>query len=1292
MEENKDLVALFERQVQATPEAVALEDETKTLTYAQLETETRLLANRLRSEFGVGKDKLVGILMRKCADYVIASLAALRAGGAFLVLELAYPEKLLGEVIEDAKPAVVLTLESHVNNIKVEVSKVVLDSDKGSKYTSSDTTIPLDNDLDRLAFVSYSSGTTGRPKGIANPHRAAVGSYSLRFQLSNLKPGDRVACNVFFIWEMLRPLLKGATTVAVPDSTSYDPEALPLFLAEKKITDTLMTPTLLATVLARHPSLDLPELKSLWLNGEVVTVDLCNRAKAALPNTRLLNVYSASETHEVAAGEIFGNIGMNGDGAPSASATDGVCPVGPLLDPNNVYILKPESNQRSEPNTIGELCVGGPLLARGYLNLPEQTRSAFVPDPFKSDARMYRTGDSARVLQNGFLEITGRIGGMIKTRGYTVHPGAVEAAILKHLAVRACAVVGHGEGLEKRIVCYYVKDHNEEDQRATFSIEASGHSPGARKVLVHHLAHYMIPAVWIELDSLPTHAVSGKIDTKALPSPPSTRPATPNGAVAVGARQIRLETIVEAWSASLNLPQDAIMGKGYNFFDLGGHSLSLANLAGRLTKSFGFPVPLSALAADASLEGHMAAVTAARDGHLNELQSDLPAVMRSDSILPEDIQIMTPPKVVDHPQTILLTGATGYLGAFLLTSLIRQTSAHIICLVRFPQPSDSCKPQALARIRNNLNDLGLWNDNLLDRIEPLPGNLPQARLGLSEHSFEALAKRVQIIIHAAAAVNLVYPYGALRAANIGGTREILRLAALGGAKLHHVSTNGAFPASDGVAWPEDATIDVEKVVEQIPDGYGQSKWVAEQLVLQAKERGISAEIYRPGTLSGCSESGAANPYDMLNAVIVESIRMGFSPEIEGWRCEMTPVNYVADAIVAMSIEPKEHSDRPSVFHLGEKDPLPASRVFDILDTLGYATKRLPWDDWRTMWHDRMEAKSKSQSEPFTTEILKGGFPTIAALKDVPILDDTRTKPVIEATLGYRRPTIDESLWRTYLRHFYARGWLPFQPKSTTQNVNSFPHDLSRRGRLFGKVAIVTGASSGIGAAVAVALAKEGASVSIAARRQDSLKAVQDKIEQQTGSKKILVVPTDVTKNAQVEKLVADTTSLLGPVDILVSCAGVMYFTMMANVQKEEWERTVDVNCKGLLNCLSSAVPGMLKKGSGHIVAISSDAGRKVFPGLGVYSASKFFVEATLQSLRLETVGSGLKVTAIQPGNVNTELLGMSTDAEAIQKFGEPSGAKVLDPEDVARSIIYAVSQPEHVSVNEILVEPRDEPI
>lgn len=1274
----KDLAALFEQQAQATPDAIALEDEKRTLTYAQLDSETWALADHLR-ELGVGRDSLVGILMNRSADNVIASLAALRAGGAFLVLELAYPSTLLRDVINDANPAVIVTQMAHAANIKADVPVIIIDQPKVMTNGHSDAPhvdtkppLPADDDLERLAFVSYSSGTTGQPKGIANPHRAPVNSYNARFALRDLVPGDRVACNVFFVWEMLRPLLRGATTVAVPDSASYDPIALVEFLSERKITDTLMTPTLLTTVLSRHPDLGkkLPHLKSLWLNGEVVTTDLCRRATQALPQTRLLNVYSASETHESA----MGDIGIFADQEAR------VCPVGPPTDPERTYILD-EAGNRVDVGVSGELYVGGDMLARGYLNLPETTAKSFQSDPFQKDpdAKMYRTGDMARLLPSGYLEITGRVGGMIKTRGYTVQPGAVETAIVKHLAVRDCAVIARGDGLQRQLVAYVVLDKGDPRGRTIVVVDDNGYSPVARRALSDHLAQYMIPPLWVELNELPTHGVSGKTDLKSLPAAPSPK-TPPRPKKSENNIKIKMDAIIRIWGESLNMPASAIDTK-LDFFDLGGHSLSLADLASRLSKAFGFPVPVGPLAGTPTLEGHLEAVKAARDGHTEAVQSDLPAVLRADCNLPDEIQ-STSAKMcrLSDADNILLTGATGYLGGFMLKTIIEDTSAQILCLVRFTEPNDECKPAGMARIRKNLIDLGIWSDSMLERIEVVPGNLARKRLGLSPENFDSLAARIQVIIHAAATVNLVYPYAALRNANVGGTREILRLASRKGATVHHVSTNGVLPPS-AEGWPEEKMLDVDSVPTKLLDGYGQTKWVAEKLVYEAGRRGLPVKVYRPGTISGHSVTGSTNTYDLLNALIVESVQLGVAPDVKDWLAEMTPVDYVSKSIITLA---NHTGSNQSVYHLGDPKPISAAQVFEHLAELGYKTGKLSWDDWVANWNEK-RGSGKAGDEPFTADILRGGMPTEEVLKSVIVTKTDATQPALDL-YGVHRPKTDASLWETYARHFYARGWLPQPPRRLQTNGVC----IRNQGRLAGKVAVVTGASSGIGAAVSAALAKEGANVVIAARRVDALTKLKSKLAGY--GTKVVIQKTDVTKKTDVEELMQTAEKELGPVDILVSCAGVMYFTMMANVQTEDWERTVDVNCKGLLNCLSSTVPGMLKRGAGHIVAISSDAGRKVFPGLGVYSASKFFVEATLQALRLETVGSGMRVTSVQPGNTMTELLGMSTDAEAIKKFGEPTGAKVLDPEDVAASIIYAVCQPQHVAVNEVLIEPRDEPI
>ncbi|KAG6974729.1 hypothetical protein JG688_00002907 [Phytophthora aleatoria] len=281
--------------------------------------------------------------------------------------------------------------------------------------------------------------------------------------------------------------------------------------------------------------------------------------------------------------------------------------------------------------------------------------------------------------------------------------------------------------------------------------------------------------------------------------------------------------------------------------------------------------------------------------------------------------------------------------------------------------------------------------------------------------------------------------------------------------------------------------------------------------------------------------------------------------------------------------------------------------------------------------------------------------------------------------------------------------------------------MSSNTQLTGKVAVITGASGGIGAAIALELATAGAKVALGARRLEALETVKTNIEQKIGANgNVQIVQTDVTKRQEVQNLVTRAEETFGAVDILVNngtdnastvwmllysetnilvltAAGVMPFELMKNVNQDSWERTIDINCKGTLNGVAAVLPKMLARKSGHIINISSDAGRKVFPGLGVYSASKMFVEGISQALRLENVGSGLRVTSIQPGNVATDLVkhanaASGVDEDAMKLYGGPSECEVLKPEDIGRAVLYAATQPPYVAVNEILVEPRDEPI
>ncbi|XP_038055416.1 uncharacterized oxidoreductase SSP1627-like [Patiria miniata] len=245
--------------------------------------------------------------------------------------------------------------------------------------------------------------------------------------------------------------------------------------------------------------------------------------------------------------------------------------------------------------------------------------------------------------------------------------------------------------------------------------------------------------------------------------------------------------------------------------------------------------------------------------------------------------------------------------------------------------------------------------------------------------------------------------------------------------------------------------------------------------------------------------------------------------------------------------------------------------------------------------------------------------------------------------------------------------------------------------LEGKVVVITGGSSGIGLAIAKCLAQAGASVALAARHEEKLEQARLKIAEIGG--KVLAVKTDVCVRQQVKDLIAKTEAELGPVDILVNNAGIGYYTMMRNLKEDEWEKTVDVNCKGVLNGIGAVLSGMIARGKGHIVNMSSDSGRATCPGLAVYAGTKYFVEGMTSSMRKELVGTGIRVTNIQPGDVTTSFNeNKMIDQEALDKYFNSELDKYLSPDDIGRAVVYAVSQPDGVAVNEILIEPTDFPL
>ena len=1009
---------LFEGQARKTPEETAVADERGELTYGELDRTADRLAAYLRGE-GVEPDEVVGVYLERRLEFVVACLAALKAGGAFLPLELAYPPSLLGDVLDDSEPRIVLTQEGLTGRLPGKQARFCLDDGwEDAIGGDAGTTDGPRPGPENLMFVSYSSGTTGKPKGIANPHRAAVRSYLWRFGLSDYGPGARMGCGVFFIWEAFRPLLRGATTFVVPDEVIYDPAALVRYLEERRITETLMTPSLLEVVLDEGgPNIGerLKGLRTLWLNGEVVTKTLARRALKLLPNVRLLNLYSVSETHEIAAGDLQELV-------ESAEATH--CPVGRPKDPDRLYLLDGDSNP-VPAGTPGELYVGGELLARGYVKLPEKTAERFLPDQFSPEvgARMYRTGDKARLLSDGNLEILGRVDFMVKIRGYSIELGAVEAAILQRLAVESCVVVAEGEeGKDKRLVAYLVPSSDPDDRHADWRVDpGTGRCPGIRRVLQESLPHYMIPAVFVEVGSLPLQDTTGKVDRKKLPPPPALlAPAAfdpgEHRLPPDASRHEKEVLLARLWEHVLGLEEGDVR-RDDDFFDLGGHSLAAAQLLSHVEGAFGARFSMPEFLATPTVEGLCDAIEKRQKGGTEGqagYNPSRPAVdLRAEAILEPDIapeRRGSGDAPLGDARRVFLTGATGFLGAFLLDELLSKTEAEVRCLVRLRKGEHD----PMAPLRANLERYGLWTPERAERLVPAVGDLSAPLLGMPEDAFDRLAREVDVIVHAGAAVNLIYPYEALKPANVGGTREVLRLACRGEAKpLHHVSTNGIFPPGEGVC-REDA--DLNALADAREDGYGQSKWVAEKLVWEAAKRGLPVCVYRPGNVSGHSVTGASNPRDALGAVIAESLRIGYAPDIEGWRMEMTPVNFVCGTMRHIASDP---ANAGHVFHLADPDPVFADEIFSWLEAMGYRLGRLSYPEW-------LEALQKAPRREADGDgfagILLGAAPDTHELWDGNAYDDANTRNALLGS-GLRRPTIDARLFGSYVHYFVGRGWV-----------------------------------------------------------------------------------------------------------------------------------------------------------------------------------------------------------------------------------------------------------------------------
>jgi thioester reductase-like protein len=533
--------------------------------------------------------------------------------------------------------------------------------------------------------------------------------------------------------------------------------------------------------------------------------------------------------------------------------------------------------------------------------------------------------------------------------------------------------------------------------------------PRLRQSLRTCIPSHLIPGTITVVDALP-RAPNGKLDLAALERHEVERRESP---VTFVAPQTESEIALAAlWAEVLGVER---VGANDNFFDLGGHSLLIARLLHRVQQSMGALIPLRRFFEAPTLRGSAALV----DGVLREGETDAgaPPDFTADSYLDPAIRAandLAPARQV--VADLFLTGATGFVGCFLVDELLRRTNATLHCLIR-----GNGTGEGLDRLRARLRSFGLVDAAESSRLRPITGDLARPWFGLTEKAFDNLAESVDAIMHVGAHVNFIYPYEVLRSTNVDGTREVLRLAQQARLKpVHHISTIGVFGGRGPGLYFED---DPFTEAMCVPGSYSQSKWVAERLVAQARERGILASIYRLGTVTGHSVTGTSNPGDFLSRLLRGCISLGLAPDVT-FKQDMTPIDYVAAAIVQIAFR---GNGTPCTYHLVNRDRFCWSELVGWIGELGFPLKVVTPAAWIEAVRATANGKTGNAIEPLLPLLANFAEEMTPAQETAHVQNgmhfDCANVEAALAGTSLACPRLDVALLRTYLNYSATAGLL-----------------------------------------------------------------------------------------------------------------------------------------------------------------------------------------------------------------------------------------------------------------------------
>jgi len=886
------VVSLFQRQVNATPNKVAVIFEKREVTYQELNDRSNQLARFLRSK-GVQKDSIVGLTVDRSLEMIIAIFAVLKASGAYLPIDPTYPAERIDFMLKQSNCQVLLTYTINKNfDFAFDGSICNLRELELYQYSAAnleDGPFPED-----LAYVIFTSGSTGTPKGVMVEHKSLnnlIHYLSNTFQRceKTVLSISSVSFDIFFV-ETIFPLVTGMRVILANQQEATVSYLLLNLITAYKVDFLQTTPSRMKAILSDSQAFKLNILSEIILAGESFPQHLLSEL-TKLTNAKIFNGYGPTET------TVFSTVKLLEPNLPVTIGT-------PLAN-TQIYIM--DENLKLVPIGVpGEIFISGDGLARGYINNEGLTKERFIPNPFIPGSLMYKAGDLAKWLSNGEIECIGRNDHQVKIRGIRIELGEIENCLLKHDLIKEAAVICREDKAQRKYLCAYLSVNGE------VSIQ------DLRDYLSHSLPDYMVPPYFVFLNSLPL-TPNGKIDRQALPEPERIREDKRKYSAP---RNPMEERLVELWEETLEV---AGIGIDDNFFELGGDSLAVIEILSGL-----YPDSLRLSAQDFYDYPTIRRLSAKISGAVPESDSSNAKLVLSLQAVPALKQTKM------DAGGILLTGATGFLGIHILAELLSDASEKIYCLVRGQNPEKKLY-QLLRFYFPNLSTSLLKN-----RLVVITGDVAKQNCGLAKSEYVRLAQDVSTVIHAAALVKHYGPYEEFHAINVGGTQELINFCLNYAKKLYHISTVSVAGMDPANKRTSSAVKDNDLFNKNYQGNvYIRSKIEAENLIAAASAAGLDAAVFRVGLLTGRYLDGQFQKnigenafYRMLKSVVMlEALPVDL---LQG-ELEFTPVDFCAKAIVGIV---QANSTKPAVFHLFNHKTIKLMDAIKVFERAGISIESL----------------------------------------------------------------------------------------------------------------------------------------------------------------------------------------------------------------------------------------------------------------------------------------------------------------------------------------------------------------